>query len=95
MQRKRPDAHKAFDEWRVAQEYEFSNLRVTMSKEFSVFYQPLRPLDTAMQTEGCRHTNPIICSKNRLPKVCAFVRPDQLCVCPPRTWKKQFGRLNS
>jgi hypothetical protein len=57
------------------------------------FHAPLHPLDTEQQTFGCRHTNPDICSKNCMPKVCAFVRPDKICLAPPTSWPKQFKKL--
>ena len=58
-----------------------------------VFHETLRSMDTEIQTEGCRHTNPEICSNNELPGVCSFVREDNLCTRPPRSWAKQFVRL--
>lgn len=57
------------------------------------FHAPLLPQDSDMQTVGCRHTNPDICSKHSLPKVCAFARADGLCLAPPATWAKQYRRL--
>lgn len=57
------------------------------------FHVPLDPLDTEKQTYGCRHTNPDICGKNGLPKVCALVRTDKMCSAPPMTWPKQFKKL--
>lgn len=57
------------------------------------FHAPLKPKDTETQTVGCRHTNPDICAKNRLPKVCAFVRGDGICLAPPQSWPKQFKVL--
>jgi hypothetical protein len=59
----------------------------------SVFHAPLKPKDTAIQTEGCRHTNPTICGSNSLPQVCAFVREDGMCLKPPSSWAKQFKLL--
>lgn len=52
-------------------------------------------MDTATQTEGCRHTNPEICSNNELSGVCAFVREDGICFRPPRSWAKQFTHLTT
>ena len=63
------------------------------SNQQSVYHAPLKPKDTATQTEGCRHTNPTICGSNLLPKVCAFVREDGMCLKPPKSWPKQFERL--
>jgi hypothetical protein len=57
------------------------------------FHAPLHPLDTEKQTRGCRHTNPDACAKNRMPKVCAFVRADTLCLAPPQSWPRQFQKL--
>jgi hypothetical protein len=61
----------------------------------AAFHAPLNPNDTETQTVGCRHTNPDICAKNGLPKVCALVRADKLCFAPPRTWPAQFKKLKS
>ena len=47
----------------------------------------------ALQTEGCRHTNPPICAKNGMAGVCAFARQDGICLRPPLTWPKQFRKL--
>lgn len=57
------------------------------------FHDPLLTQDSEVQTLGCRHTNPDICSKHSLPKVCAFVRSDGLCLAPPTTWAKQYRKL--
>lgn len=54
---------------------------------------PLHPKDTANQTVGCRHTQPTVCSKNSMPKVCAFVREDNMCSSPPKNWPLQFKKL--
>jgi len=59
------------------------------------FHAPLKMLDSEDQTVGCRHSNPDICAKNRAPKICAFVRNDDICKCPPRSWGKQFKKLKS
>ena len=59
----------------------------------NAFHAPLKQKDTPDRTVGCRHTNPDICAKNRLPNVCAFVRPDGFCLSPPQSWKKQFVKL--
>jgi hypothetical protein len=63
------------------------------NKQAAAFHAPLHPLDTAEQTFGCRHTNPIICGKHSVPDVCAFVREDGICLAPPRSWPKQFIKL--
>lgn len=62
-------------------------------KDEKVFHLPLNPLDTDKKTSGCRHTNPNICAKNGLPKVCALVRVDKICYAPPTSWPKQFQKL--
>jgi hypothetical protein len=64
-------------------------------KQQGVFHAPLKPKDTAIQTEGCRHTNPSICGSNQLPNVCAFVREDGMCLKPPQSWAKQFEKLKA
>jgi len=58
-----------------------------------VFHAPLKPKDSATQTEGCRHTNPDTCRNNFLPDFCAFVRSDGMCLKPPKSWPKQFIHL--
>jgi hypothetical protein len=65
-----------------------------MIRNPKTFHEPLKPGDTPEKTVGCRHTNPNICSKNMLPNVCAFVRADKMCLYPPRSWKKQYTKLN-
>ena len=57
------------------------------------FHLPLRPGDSEQMTHGCRHTQPVICGKNELADVCAFVRPDGICHAPPTSWPKQFAKL--
>jgi hypothetical protein len=64
----------------------------SMQKQ-SAYHAPLYPLDSATQTVGCRHTNPNICANNSLQGICAFVRKDNICLKPPRTWRKQFEKL--
>ena len=49
--------------------------------------------DTEMQTYGCRHTNPDICSNNSIPNICAFTSEDCICKRPPRSWKKIYEEL--
>jgi len=61
--------------------------------QIAAFQAPLHKLDTAKQTYGCRHTNPDMCSKNRMPKVCAFSRADNICQAPTWAWVKQFEKL--
>jgi hypothetical protein len=59
----------------------------------NAFHAPLPPLDSETQTHGCRQTKPSSCAKHSLPGVCAFVRKDNICLSPPRSWKKQFLKL--
>jgi hypothetical protein len=63
-----------------------------MKKSKSI-HAPLHPLDTEKQTHGCRHTHPIICGKNEMPNICAFVREDNICLAPPMSWPKLFQEL--
>jgi len=65
------------------------------SRNAEAFHAPLKPNDTIDRTVGCRHTQPNICAKNSIPKVCAFVRPDGMCLAPPTSWKKQFLKLKA
>jgi hypothetical protein len=58
------------------------------------FHAPLNVLDSEKQTFGCWHTNPDICSKNELERVCAFVRSDGVCKSPPMSWTKQSKKLS-
>jgi hypothetical protein len=62
-------------------------------KKSNAFHAPLHPIDTEEQTYGCRHTNPIICGKNKMPDICAFARSDGICLAPPRSWLKQYQKL--
>jgi hypothetical protein len=62
-------------------------------KNANAFHAPLHLEDTEKQTVGCRHTNPDICAKNGIPKVCALVRADKICYAPPLSWPKQFQKL--
>lgn len=59
----------------------------------SRFHEPLKPKDTEKQTEGCRHSNPDICGRHSIPKVCAFVREDGMCLQPSSAWPKQYRLL--
>jgi hypothetical protein len=61
----------------------------------AAFHAPLHPLDSEKQTFGCRHANPGFCSKNRLPKLCALARKDNICLAPPFLWTKQFRKLKA
>lgn len=57
--------------------------------------RPLTPQDTEEHSFGCRHSNPDICKNNQTEGKCAFVRPDGLCLMPPRTWKAIFLELKA
>jgi hypothetical protein len=61
----------------------------------TAFNAPLHPLDSEMQTFGCRYAYPVHCSKNGLPKVCGLVRADKICYAPPHFWSKQFKKLQA
>jgi hypothetical protein len=56
--------------------------------------RPLLPIDTVLQTVGCRHSQPDICRNNSTEGKCAFVRKDKICHLPPRSWKKIFAELS-
>jgi len=66
---------------------------MSTKKQEGIFHAPLKPKDTEKQTEGCRHTNPNICASHSIPRVCAFARPDGMCLKPPQSWPKQFKVL--
>jgi len=66
-----------------------------MARQNEAFHKPLHKLDTETETHGCRHTNPDICAKNRMPNKCAFVRADGMCLAPPASWKKQYAKLKA
>jgi len=55
--------------------------------------RPLSEFDSVEKTLGCRHSNPNICKNNSTPNKCAFVRMDQMCLLPPRSWKAIFKEL--
>ena len=57
------------------------------------FGAPLQEGDTEVSTRGCRANNPDICANCYLDDVCAFVRPDGICLKPTAAWKKQFIKL--
>jgi len=63
------------------------------TRNTNAFHAPLQANDSEDKTAGCRHTQPAICAKNSMPKVCAFVRADGMCLAPPMSWKKQFFKL--
>lgn len=49
--------------------------------------------DSEAQTIGCRHSSPDICRNNATPGKCAFVREDNVCLMPPRSWPKIWAEL--
>lgn len=57
------------------------------------FNAPLQEGDTELTTRGCRANNPDICANCYLDGICAFVRPDGICMKPTAAWKKQFTKL--
>jgi hypothetical protein len=63
------------------------------ANHISHFHEPLHEGDKSDITWGCRHTNPEICKNHSLYGKCAFVREDNICLIPPRSWKRQFERL--
>ena len=63
---------------------------MTNNNRSSVFHAPLQDRDTATTTVGCRHTNPNICAKHSMERVCAFIRDDGMCITPPLSWARQF-----
>lgn len=58
------------------------------------FNAPLHEKDTPTQTFGCRAYQPNICANADIPKLCAFVRSDCICLKPSRAWKKQYYKLS-
>jgi hypothetical protein len=62
-------------------------------RQAEAFHAPLHELDYEDRTFGCRHTNPDICAKHSMDRICAFVRDDNICQSPPVTWPKQFAKL--
>jgi len=58
-----------------------------------VFRKPLNIRDSGESTYGCRNTHPKCCGSNLMPKVCAFVRKDGMCLKPPASWAKQYKVL--
>ena len=57
--------------------------------------EPLHSKDTETMTFGCRQTRPVNCAKNSLPDICAFVRKDQMCLSPPKSWRRKFKELKN
>ncbi len=57
--------------------------------------RPLSSLDTENQTVGCRHSTPDICKNNSTENKCAFVREDELCLLPPKSWKRIYAELKA
>ena len=57
------------------------------------FHEPLADGDSETQTVGCRHSKPDNCRNNGLAGKCAFPRPDNMCLLPPRSWPQKFQKL--
>ena len=54
---------------------------------------PLNPLDSEVQTYGCRQKNPNICGNNGIQGLCAFASDDCICRKPSLAWKKKYNEL--
>jgi hypothetical protein len=57
--------------------------------------RPLEEGENLQFTIGCRHSNPDICKNCMTENKCAFVRSDNQCLLPPKSWKKLFEELSS
>lgn len=55
--------------------------------------RPLHPDDCISSSKGCRHSNPDICKNAMTEHLCAFVRSDEICKAPPRSWPKLLEEL--
>ena len=66
-----------------------------MTKELIMKNKPLQKNDNLIQTFGCRHSNPDICSMNGIKDKCAFCSDDKICKCPPKSWNKTYQVLIS
>ena len=53
----------------------------------------LKSQDSPYQIYGCRNYSPNICKNNRMGNICAFVKADNICKKPPRSWIKQYKKL--
>ena len=53
----------------------------------------LSDLDSESQTLGCRSAVPDHCRNSHTPGKCAFVRADNVCTVPPRSWPKLLAEL--
>lgn len=70
------------------------NVRKKKNSELHIpFSDRLHMEDTELQTYGCRHSNPDICSSASIPEICAFTSPDGICKKPSKAWKKQYAKL--
>src|SRR6478609_5262990 len=65
--------------------------RVTMLK--SIRRRSLSVHDNEAQTLGCRSANPNHCRNSYTPGKCAFVRADDICLMPPRSWRTLLAEL--
>jgi hypothetical protein len=54
------------------------------------FDPPVQPGETDAQTIGCKHSNKLNCGRNGMPKVCALVREDGMCLAPPSSWVRYY-----
>jgi hypothetical protein len=61
------------------------------NKNYSI--EPLHSKDAENMTFGCRQVKPENCGKNSLRDICAFVREDNTCLAPPRSWRRRFKEL--
>lgn len=57
--------------------------------------RPLTDADSIEKTLGCRHSMPDICKNHSTPDKCAFVRTDNICLLPPKSWPKIFEELKT
>jgi hypothetical protein len=57
--------------------------------------EPFHSKDAENMIFGCRQTNPVNCAKNSLYDICAFARKDNICLAPPRSWRRKFKELKN
>jgi len=70
-------------------------LIVNIMRNPNAHLKQLNVLDNEDQTFGCKHSNPDICSNNRVEGKCAFTRADEICKIPPKSWKSKYKTLLS
>ena len=56
-------------------------------------HKPLHPKDTAEQTFGCRRAEPYYCYNYEAESVCAWIRADKMCLCPPQRWHIRYEKM--